>query len=79
MTLIGPADFEKNFAARAKNQGKFDAIVVGAWQAGPHTPSLFSSTLDPLKPLFNISLDPFKTLLDPPWTISWTLLRPSLS
>ena len=34
MTLIGPADLEKNFAARAKNQGKFDAIVVGAWQAG---------------------------------------------
>ena len=40
ITLVGPENFEKNFAARAKHQAAFDVVVVGAWQAQRVTPVL---------------------------------------
>jgi dynein assembly factor 3 len=38
--VVGPTDFEKTFASRAKHAGAFDAIVVGAWKAQMVTPAL---------------------------------------
>lgn len=40
VTIVGPENFEKNFAARATYQGLFDVVVVGAWQVQRVTPAL---------------------------------------
>jgi dynein assembly factor 3 len=47
VTIVGPENFEKNFAARGKNQGVFDAIVVGAWQVQRVTPVLGATAKQP--------------------------------
>ena len=47
VTVVGPENFEKNFASRAKNQGYFDAVVVGAWQVQRVTPALGGTAKKP--------------------------------
>ena len=40
VVVVGPENFEKNFASRAKHAAFFDVIVVGAWSAQRVTPAL---------------------------------------
>ena len=40
VVVVGPENFEKNFASRGKHAALFDAIVVGAWSAQRVTPAL---------------------------------------